>query len=134
MYLGVAEAARDLALEKVAGRRDDPDAWYQAGEIENALVTGRMAVEAMIGICDEYRFAPDLATANGMFVRKTIATEALLAVVEKALVMTGGGGFFRGPGLERMLRDMHAAQFHPLQPARQLRFTGRMALGLDPVG
>jgi acyl-CoA dehydrogenase len=36
-------------------------------------------------------------------------------------------------GLERLLRDIHAAQFHPLQAKRQHRFTGRFALGLDPV-
>jgi hypothetical protein len=30
--------------------------------------------------------------------------------------------------------DVHAAQFHPLQAKRQHRFTGRAALGLDPIG
>jgi hypothetical protein len=37
-------------------------------------------------------------------------------------------------GLERLVRDLHAAPFHPLTPKRQQRFTGRLALGLDPVG
>jgi hypothetical protein len=54
--------------------------------------------------------------------------------VEKALETVGGGGFFRSMGLERLLRDIQAAQFHPLQAKRQHRFTGRVALGLDPVG
>jgi hypothetical protein len=31
------------------------------------------------------------------------------------------------------VRDAHAAQFHPLQEKRQHHFTGRLALGLDPV-
>jgi hypothetical protein len=48
--------------------------------------------------------------------------------------MVGGSGFFRSIGLERMLRDVHAAQFHTLQTKRQHRFSGRLALGLDPVG
>jgi alkylation response protein AidB-like acyl-CoA dehydrogenase len=133
VYLGMAEAARDLALQAVAKKRDDPDLWYLAGEMENALTTGQMAVQGMIDICNEYRFAPEIATANAMLIRKTIAAQSLLSAVEKALAMTGGGGFFRSMGLERMLRDIHAAQFHPLQPTRQHRFTGRMALGLDPV-
>jgi hypothetical protein len=33
-----------------------------------------------------------------------------------------------------LLRDVHGAEFHPLQEKRQHRFTGRIALGLDPVG
>jgi hypothetical protein len=37
-------------------------------------------------------------------------------------------------GLERLVRDIHAVQFHPMQPKRQHRFTGRLTLGLDPVG
>jgi len=37
-------------------------------------------------------------------------------------------------GLERLLRDIHGAQFHPLPAKRQHRFTGRVAFGLDPAG
>jgi hypothetical protein len=48
--------------------------------------------------------------------------------------MRTGGGNFRSMGLERLVRDVHGAQFHPLQAKRQHRFTGRVALGLDPVG
>jgi hypothetical protein len=32
-----------------------------------------------------------------------------------------------------MVRDLHAGQFHPLQEKRQVLFSGRIALGLDPV-
>jgi len=46
----------------------------------------------------------------------------------------GGGGLFRSLGLERLLRDIYGVQFHPLQAKRQHRFTGRVALGLDPIG
>jgi alkylation response protein AidB-like acyl-CoA dehydrogenase len=133
VYLGVAEAARDLALHQVAKKRDDLDVWSLVGEMENALVTGQMAVREMVELCADYTFAPELATANAIFVRKTIAAESLQLTVEKALETVGGGGLFRSMGLERLLRDIHAAQFHPLQAKRQHRFTGRFALGLDPV-
>jgi hypothetical protein len=33
-----------------------------------------------------------------------------------------------------LLRDVHGVQFHPLPEKRQLLFTGRLALGLAPVG
>jgi alkylation response protein AidB-like acyl-CoA dehydrogenase len=134
VYLGVAEAAHDPALQKVAKKRDDPEVWYLVGEMENALVTAQMAVREAIDICADYSFTPDKATFNSVVIRKTIAAQAMLAVVEKALETVGGGGIFRSMGLERLVRDMHAAQFHPMQPKRQHRFTGRAALGLDPAG
>ena len=36
-YLGIGEAARDLALRQVQRKRDDATVWYLAGEMENAL-------------------------------------------------------------------------------------------------
>jgi alkylation response protein AidB-like acyl-CoA dehydrogenase len=118
----------------VAKKRDDPEVWYLVGEMGNALVTAQMAVREAIDICADYTFTPDKATFNAVVIRKTIAAQAMLAVVEKALETVGGGGIFRGMGLERLVRDMHAAQFHPMQPKRQQRFSGRAALGLDPAG
>jgi alkylation response protein AidB-like acyl-CoA dehydrogenase len=134
VYLGVAEAARDLALAKVAKKRDDPDVWYLVGEMDNALVTAQMAVGETVDICADYTFAPNTDTFNAVVIRKTIATQALTFAVEKALETVGGGGIFRSMGLERLVRDIHAVQFHPMQPKRQQRFTGRAVLGLDPVG
>lgn len=134
VYLGIAEAARDLALGQAAKKRDAADVWYLVGEMENALITGQMAVQSTIDLCGDYTFAPEMATTNAFMIRKTIAAEALKLAVEKALEVTGGGGIFRSMGLERLVRDIHAAQFHPLQAKRQHRFTGRAALGLDPVG
>jgi alkylation response protein AidB-like acyl-CoA dehydrogenase len=58
----------------------------------------------------------------------------LMLAVERALAAAGGGAILRSIGLERLVRDIHAAQFHPLPAKRQHRFTGRTALGLDPVG
>jgi len=71
--------------------------------------------------------------ANGILARKTTVAEHVLATVEKALEAAGGAGFHRKMGLELSLRDAHAAQFHPLSAKRRHRFTGRLALGLDPI-
>ncbi len=65
--------------------------------------------------------------------RKTLAANAVIGVGEKAMELAGGRGFMRKAGIERLLRDLHGAQFHPLPEARQLLFTGRVALGLDPI-
>jgi alkylation response protein AidB-like acyl-CoA dehydrogenase len=69
-----------------------------------------------------------------VLIRKTIAAHAMRESVEKAVEATGGGALLRSAGLERHLRDIQGAQFHPLQEKRQVRFSGRVALGLDPVG
>ena len=133
VYLGVAEAARDLVLQKSAKKRDDPDVWQLVGEMENALVTGQLAVQSTIELNADYTFAPEKATFNAMVIRKTIAAQALMTAVEKALEAVGGAGIYRATGLERLVRDIHAAQFHPLQAKRQHHFSGRVAFGLDPV-
>jgi alkylation response protein AidB-like acyl-CoA dehydrogenase len=132
-YLGVAEAARDLALRQLQRRRDDPDVWYTLGEMENALVTGQLAVASMIDLCANYAFTPDVATANAAFGRKTIAADSLILAVEKAAEAVGGSSFLRTSALERLVRDIHGARFHPLHAKRQHRFAGRVAFGLDPV-
>jgi alkylation response protein AidB-like acyl-CoA dehydrogenase len=73
-------------------------------------------------------------TANAIFIRKTIAARAAICTVEKAMEVVGGGAFFRSLGLERLFRDVQGGLYHPLHEKRQHLFTGRMALGLDPVG
>lgn len=133
-YLGLAEAAADVARSAAAKRKSDPGTPYLLGEMTNMLATAQIAVDDMIRIANDLDFASTVETANLMIVRKTIAAGAVIATVEKALETAGGGGFYRKAGLERLLRDAHAGQFHPLQEKRQLLFTGRLALGLDPVG
>ena len=53
--------------------------------------------------------------------------------MEKAVETAGGAGFYTKLGLERRLRDVHGVQFHPLPEKRQQLFTGRLALGLEPI-
>jgi alkylation response protein AidB-like acyl-CoA dehydrogenase len=137
VYAGIAEAASDLALglaRKKNKRGLDPHLPYLLGEMDNTLVTAQLAVQGMVNICDDYAFEPTVHTANTVLIRKTVAANACVQAVEKALEVVGGGAFFRGVGLERLLRDVHGAPFHLLQEKRQHLFTGRVALGLDPVG
>jgi acyl-CoA dehydrogenase len=134
VYVGIAEAAAALTREKVQRKKHDPHLPYLLGEMENCLTTAQMARREMIALSAEYQFEPVDETANAVLQRKTIAANAVLKTVEKALEAVGGGGFFRELGLERLLRDVHGAQFHPLTEKRQQHFAGRMTLGLDPLG
>ncbi|MGH3910747.1 MAG: acyl-CoA dehydrogenase family protein [Pseudonocardiaceae bacterium] len=137
VYAGIAEAASDLALgfaRKKTERGLDPNLPYLLGEMDNILVTAQLAVQGMVDLCDDYAFEPAIQTANAVLIRKTVAANACVQAVEKAFEVTGGGAFFRSVGLERLLRDVHGGPFHPLQEKRQHLLTGRVALGLDPVG
>jgi alkylation response protein AidB-like acyl-CoA dehydrogenase len=122
-----------LARGIAAKKQGDPNVFYLVGEMENALATAQMAVRGMVEIAKDYQFEVTDQTASTMLVRKTIAANAVLHTAEKALEVAGGAAFFRSMGLERLLRDAHGAQFHPLQEKRQVLFTGRVALGLDPI-
>lgn len=133
VYVGIAEAAAAIARERARRRGGDPSLPYLLGELENHLATAQMAVDAMVALADDGDFEPSVERASAVLVRKTIAVRAAIATVEKALEATGGAGFYRGAGLERLLRDVHAGPFHPLPEKRQVLFTGRVALGLDPV-
>ena len=70
VYVGVAEAAYDLALQEAAKKREDPQVPYLIGEMENALVTAQMALQGMIDTAANYDFAPVDQTANAIFIRK----------------------------------------------------------------
>ena len=134
VYLGAVEKAVEIAREKAKKKLDNETIPYLVGEMENSLTVARMAVEGMIDTNDDYRFTPSLENTNELLKRKTIASRAILETAEKALETAGGGAFYRKLGLERILRDVHASQFHPLPEKQQHRFTGRLVMGLDPVG
>ena len=129
-YLGVAEASARIARESAIRRGDDGVTSELLGELENELTTARLAFDSMVGITDNFEFEPSPQKTSEVLVRKTILTQAVIRTASKALEVTGGGGYFRSQGLERLLRDAYAGQFHPLPPKKQQRFTGRLAMGL----
>lgn len=133
VYAGVAEAAAELGRTQATNRSGDPTVPYLLGELTNHLTAARLAVDDMVRLANDLDFTMSLELTDAMLVRKTIAAERVLATVEKALEAAGGAGFYRASGLERLLRDAHGAQFHPLPAKRQQVFTGRIVLGLDPI-
>lgn len=132
-YVGTAEAAANIAREGAKRRAGDPVTPYLIGEMENLLTAAQIAREDMIRLCNNFDFEPTLELASKVLIRKTICASAVIASAEKAMEVTGGAGFFRKLGLEKLLRDAHGAQFHPLPEKRQQLFTGRLAMGLDPI-
>lgn len=131
-YLGVAEGARAKALE-VARRRPADEALVQlVGEMENAFFAAEGALERMIRLAETATPGPE--TTSHVMIGRTLVAEAAIRTVERAMEVAGGAAFHRDLGIERAFRDVQGARFHPLQQKPQLRYTGRLALGLDIDG
>jgi alkylation response protein AidB-like acyl-CoA dehydrogenase len=129
VYVGVAEAARALAIEQAAKRRDQSETRLNVGEMENELRAAQIALASMVDIAAEAKPGADIT--NEIMIRRTIAGRAAVRSVEKAMEVVGGGSFFRSIGLERLFRDVQGARFHPLTEKRQLEYTGSFTLGLE---
>jgi acyl-CoA dehydrogenase len=132
-YVGIADAAVDEVRLMVAGRTD-PHVIQLVGEMMNAHTTAVDAVAAMIADSDNLHFDNNDEHASRTLSRKTIATEAVIDCVRLAIEATGGYGYTRRSPLERLFRDVHGCLFHPLPRAKQLRFTGRVGVGVTPIG
>lgn len=132
-YVGVAEAAAEKALASAKRKGNDGVNVLVIGEMQTELTAAQIALESMIANVDELNVEPGIEHADRSLVRKTIVTEAVKRTADKALEAAGGSGYFRAFGLERILRDAQAAQFHPMPAKKQHHFTGRLAMGLDPV-
>ncbi len=132
-YVGLAETAAAEAIRLGARRAERPDVAPLAGRMTNRLITARDAVRAMIDASADLHFDNTMEHASASLARKTIATEACIDTVRLALEVGGGPAYSRTSPIERLFRDVHGALYHPLSTARQERFTGRVALGLDPL-
>lgn len=128
-YLGVAEDARAKALQAARRRPADEGLVQLVGEMENAFFAAEGALERMIRLAESA--APGPETTSQAMIGRTLAAEAAIRTVELAMEVAGGAAFHRDLGIERAFRDVQGARFHPLQRKPQLRYTGRLALGLD---
>ena len=130
-YVGMAESAVELAI--AAARHRQAELAPIVGEMVTALTTARSVYADMLRDNANHTFEPGLALADQTLVRKAIATDAIRQTVELAAELVGGPGFMRGHAMERIVRDVRAMHYHPLPARRQRVFSGRIALGLDPV-
>jgi alkylation response protein AidB-like acyl-CoA dehydrogenase len=131
VYAGVAEAARDLAVKAVA-KRQDSDAIEAIGALDTELSATRITLNSMVAFAETAHPGPE--TTNMVFIHRTLVARHAVKTVDLALEATGGAGYFRSLGLERLYRDVQGARFHPLQPGQQRRLAGRVALGLPIDG
>jgi alkylation response protein AidB-like acyl-CoA dehydrogenase len=129
VYLGVAEAAYQAAVEVARRKGEDPIVQRQVGLMAHRL---KVASWALDGALAEIGDDPDPSMdrfAAAMAAKREIAL-AGIEVCDVAMEVGGGPAFFRGSTLERCYRDIRAAKFHPLSPELTLVHGGRVALGL----
>ena len=132
VYVGVAEAARSLALAVAAKRREDPTIQRLVGEMENELTAARLGLRHML---DAAALGPMGAETTGqVLIGRTLVAHAAIKTVERAMEVAGGAGFFRALGLERLFRDVQGARYHQVREPAQVLYSGRLALGVDVNG
>jgi alkylation response protein AidB-like acyl-CoA dehydrogenase len=129
VYLGIAEAARDAALQMARKRVNDAWLPYLIGEMENHLTVARLAHQDMVDAASVSE--PGLQTTNRIWIGRTLVGNAAIRVVEKAMEAAGGTSFYRATVLERLFRDVQGARFHRPNQRAQFRFSGQVALGLN---
>jgi alkylation response protein AidB-like acyl-CoA dehydrogenase len=128
VYVGVAESARDLAVELARKRRPDPHTTELAGKLETELRGAQLAHSSMLAAVRTNKPGPE--TTNEIMIGRNLVARHAIAAVELAMETAGGAGFYRAAGLERRFRDIQGARYHPLQSGPQAAFAGSIALGL----
>lgn len=127
VYLGVAESARDIAIEMAKRKPPRSTLLDLAGQLETSLRAAQLAHRWMIEVVE--RNAPSAETVNEVMIGRSLVARHSIHAVELAMELAGGSGFYRSAGLERRFRDIQGARFHPLQPGPQAQYAGAMALG-----
>ena len=133
VYVGVAEAAGEIVKSQGQKRKDDAAFHTALGEVLNAVTTAQIARESAVRLANNFDYTPGLPLLSDILARKTIAVRSAIEATTKALEAVGGAGYYRTLGLERLLRDSFAGQFHPFPEKKQQQISGRIALGLPPM-
>ena len=133
VYLGIAESAAEIATAIAKSNAKAIDVQWAMGEMRSNLVVTRTLYAQMMRLVNDLDFVPSMAVTDELLILKSGAVEGARITVERAMEAVGGRGFYRDTRLEQLLRDVRAFHYHPIPVKQQLRFTGRLALGLEPI-
>jgi alkylation response protein AidB-like acyl-CoA dehydrogenase len=139
IYLGIADRARDLAVAAAHQRTSvayggrsmayNPMVQYAAAEMTIALEAATATIDR---VTQDWSTRVDHggAWASKLVAAKYIAVEAAQKVVDLAMDMTGGAGFFRSHEMERLYRDVRAGKLHPANSGLVHEMVGKTTLGI----
>ncbi len=129
VYVGVAEAARDRAIQLAMKRATDEHLCYMVGGLDNELTVAKLALQHMISTAVVSQ--PSFETTNQIMTGRTLVAKAVLNVADLAMEIAGGSAFYRKLGLEKLFRDVQGVRYHPLREEAQRMLSGQLALGWD---
>ncbi len=124
-YVGLAERAAEIAIAK--GRkylRNQAHIRYIIGKLHNCLISARSQWQVMYSITNNLDFTLTQDFTVDILSLKTNVADACIQTVAEAMEAIGGQSFYRKNELERLFRDVQAAQFHPLPKWDQYAFCG----------
>jgi alkylation response protein AidB-like acyl-CoA dehydrogenase len=129
VYVGVAEAARNIAIQQASKRRDSEYICYQVGGLENEMTAARIALQHMISTSVSSQ--PGFDATNQIMTGRALLAKSVLSVVDMAMEVAGGRSFHRPFGLEKLFRDAQGVRFHPIREEAQRKLSGQLAMGYD---
>jgi alkylation response protein AidB-like acyl-CoA dehydrogenase len=115
IYIGLAERARDLAIERVKKKTSVEGITAHADRIAEDWTNG----------VDHRDFWPAKLVAA-----KYHCVEGAFRAVDLAMDVSGGRGMFKGDELERLYRDVRCGRFHPANAMTVHEVVGKTALGV----
>jgi alkylation response protein AidB-like acyl-CoA dehydrogenase len=139
IYIGLAERARDLAIERIKKKTSVAQMTrsmaYHPG-VQHTIAEIVIELEGMIAHAD--RIADDWTNGvdhGDMWPAKLVAAkyhcvEGAFRAVDRAMDVSGGRGMFKGDELERIYRDARCGRFHPANAMTVHEVVGKSALGV----
>jgi alkylation response protein AidB-like acyl-CoA dehydrogenase len=136
VYLGIGAGALEFAREQVQarGRQDDPHVQGLFAEMEVLLETARAVLYRHAQEMDSGALYTDLPVQDGMaraVLAKYVTTNNAVAIVDRALHVVGGAGYYRRFPLERMYRDVRAGPIMPYSNLEAHDLFGRTSLEIE---
>jgi alkylation response protein AidB-like acyl-CoA dehydrogenase len=136
VYLGIGAGAMAFAREqaRTRGRHEDPQVQNLFAEMEVLLETARAVLYRHAREMDSGALYTELPVQDGMaraVLTKYVTTNNAVAIVDRALHVVGGAGYYRRFPLERMYRDVRAGPIMPYSNLEAHDLFGRTSLEIE---
>jgi alkylation response protein AidB-like acyl-CoA dehydrogenase len=136
VYLGIGAGAMAFAGELALKmkKEDNPEVQHLFAEMEILLESARAVLYRHAHEMETGALYSDLPVQEGMakaVLTKYVATNNACGIVDRALHVVGGAGYFRRFPLERMYRDVRAGPIMPYTNLEAHDLFGRTSLGIE---
>jgi L-evernosamine nitrososynthase len=151
-FLGIAEAARNIALTTVAAQRKGPNRKLLGDRIPIQQIIAEIEIDIAVcrGIIERIGRAADMflqryvtvdppaeesnALMKEVQCMKYVVNRKAIEVVDRAMNVCGGAAYMSKHPLARLYRDSRAGPFmQPFAPYEAFEYIGKVALGMEPI-